>query len=64
MTMGEPIVRHVPQSENDPPGDELAALASVYRFLLDRHAEKAANQGRPEPQGGADGALRTEPDSQ
>ena len=53
--MGEPIVRYVPQPENVPPGGELDALASVYRILLDRYAEKAANEGRPES-GGVDQA--------
>lgn len=51
--MGEPIVRYVVQPENTPPRGELEVLASVYRFLLDRHAEKAAyNTACPEPEGG------------
>ena len=63
MVSKQPRIDYWPRPDT-PPEDEAKALASVYRFLLDRHAEKAANEGRPEPQGGADGALRTEPDSQ
>jgi hypothetical protein len=60
--MGEPVVRYVPRRDATLEG-ELNALASVYRFLLERHAEKAAdNDSRLEPEGGADEALRTEPE--
>jgi len=32
--------------------EEVKILAAVYGFLLDRHAEKAANRGRYEAEGG------------
>jgi hypothetical protein len=45
------------------PEQEAEILASIYRFLLERRAEKAAdNDSRLEPEGGADEALRTEPE--
>jgi len=36
------------------PTEEARALASVYGFLLRRHAEKTAAARCPEPEGGAD----------
>jgi len=57
--MGEPVIRYVPRCDATPEG-ELDALISVYRFLLQRHAEKAADEGRPESEGGANGTLRKE----
>lgn len=57
----QPRIDYRPRPDT-PSEEEAKALASVYRFLLDRHAEKAASQGRPEPEGGADGALRTGPE--
>jgi hypothetical protein len=59
--VGEPVVRYVPRRDATPEG-ELNALASIYRFLLKRHAEKAADDSRLESEGGADEALRTEPE--
>jgi hypothetical protein len=41
------------------PEQEAEILASIYRFLLERRAEKAADDSRLEPEGGADEALRT-----
>ena len=43
------------------PEQEAEALVSVYRFLLERYAEKAADKdSRLQPEGGVDEALRTE----
>jgi hypothetical protein len=44
--------------------NELNALACVYRFVLERHAAKAAAAGsfRLRPEGGVNGPLTKEPD--
>ena len=43
------------------PEQEAQALASIYRFLLERYAEKAAHgENRLKPEGGAHGALSEE----
>jgi hypothetical protein len=39
------------------PEEEAIILASIYRFLLARHAEKADDESRPESKGGTDGTL-------
>jgi hypothetical protein len=57
--VGEPVVRYVSRCDATPEG-ELDVLISVYRFLLQRHAEKAADEDRPESEGGASGTLRKE----
>ena len=58
--MGEPVVRYVPRQDATPEG-ELNALVSIYRYLLARHAEKAADKdSRLQPEGGTHEALSTE----
>jgi hypothetical protein len=57
--VGDPVVRYVPRNDATPEG-ELDALIFVYRFLLQRHAEKAADEGRLKPEGGVHGALSEE----
>ena len=59
--MREPVVRYVPRRDVTPKA-ELNTLASVYRFLIERHAEKTVNKGRlKKPRGGVDGTLGKQP---
>lgn len=63
MVSEQPRIDYCPRPDT-PPEEEASALASVYRFLLDRHAEKAAHHRTcPEHEGGDDGVLRTEPET-
>jgi hypothetical protein len=39
------------------PEQEAEILASIYRFLLARHAKKVDDEGRPESKGGANETL-------
>ena len=61
--MGEPIIRYVPQREVTPES-ELKALVSVYRLVLERHAERMAGAtgSRRIPEGGANEPLTEGPD--
>lgn len=61
MVSEQPHIDYWPRPDTSPE-EETRALATVYRLLLDRHAEKAANQDCTELEGGADGALRTQPE--
>jgi hypothetical protein len=60
--MGEPVIRYVPQRDVTPEC-ELKALASVYRLVLERHAEKMAGaaSSRPTREGGVDEPLTEDP---
>jgi hypothetical protein len=62
--MGEPVIRYVPQRDVTTES-ELKALASVYRLVLERHAQKMAGAAgsRPTREGGADEPLTETPDS-
>ena len=61
--MGEPVIRYVPRDDVTPEG-ELKALASVYRFVLERHAKRRAGAAGSHPiRGGVDESLREESDS-
>ncbi len=42
--MGSPCVSYVPREDATPEG-ELAALAAVYRFVLERHDERKEGLG-------------------
>ena len=56
--MSSPRVIHTPRSDITPEG-ERATLASVYRFLLERHAKRTAvgSSSDPKQEGGADEKL-------
>jgi hypothetical protein len=62
--MDEPVVHYVPRCDVTPES-ELKALASVYRFVLERRAKKTAGAAgsRPTREGGVDESLREESDS-
>jgi hypothetical protein len=54
-----------PRPDTTPEG-ELNALASVYRFLLERHTGKTPTDEslRPKREGGTDGTLTNDPNKQ
>jgi hypothetical protein len=57
--VSEPVVCYVPRRNATPEG-ELKALAAVYRFVLERRAQKATDDGRPQLEGGTNGILSKE----
>jgi hypothetical protein len=61
--VSEPVIRYAPRGDATPE-DELDALISVYRYVLERHAEKLASVAgsRPAREGGADATLTKEAD--
>lgn len=61
--MGDSRIIYIPRPDATPE-NELNALVCVYRFVLERHAARAAAAGgfRLRPEGGVNGPLTKEPD--
>jgi hypothetical protein len=62
--MSEPAIRYVPRCDVTPES-ELKALASVYRLVLERHAERMAGtaDSHATPVGGDHEPLTEDPNS-
>jgi hypothetical protein len=61
--VAEPGIVYSPRTDATPE-NELNALACAYRFMLERHAARAAaaESFRLSPEGGGNGPLTKEPD--